>query len=483
MRAFLPKILASQPLLCLTLWASLSSVSMGQGKMNFQDHILPLVESHCAQCHNPDKKKADLDLTTYAGVIKGGGSGSIVQSGAADASKLLRVITHQEEPPMPPKKPKLPDKDIETVRRWIADGLLENAGGKAVAAAKPSVDLSLKVSSEGRPSGPAAMPSGLPKQPIVLTERPGPALSVASSPWAPVVALTGQKQIFLYNSDTLERLGVLPFTNGQPQIVRFSRSGSVLLAGGGHAGKSGRVALWDVASGKPVTVLGGEFDSVLAADISPDQTRVALGGPSRLLKIHSTATGDAEQKIKKHTDWITAIAFSPNGQMLASADRNGGLHIWDPENGQEIFALAGHAASVHGLAWRGDSKILASCSEDGSIKTWEMENGKQVKTWVAHEGGAMGVAYSHEGLIASCGRNGKVRTWDGDGNKKKSMEMGEELPLSVTFNHDGKRLIASTFSGKVLVWNSADGKSVGEMEAHPLSGANSGRKLASTSGK
>ena len=464
------------------LLISLSSFAVAdlraQSKTTYQDNVFPLVENYCAKCHNPDKKKADLDLTTYAGVMKGSGSGAIVQSGSADASKLYRVLTHQEEPEMPPNKPKLPDKELDVFKRWINDGLLESSGSKAIAASKPLVDLTLKLSNDGKPTGPAAMPTGLSTQPLVKTERMGPVLSVASSPWAPALAITGQKQIFLYHAETLVCLGVLPFTNGQPCLVKFSRSGSLLLAAGGQAGKSGRVALWDVASGKPMTVLGGEFDTVLAADISPDQTRVALGGPSRLLKIHSTATGEVEHKIKKHTDWVTAIAFSPSGQYVASGDRNGNIHVWDPENGQEVFALSGHSAGIHGLSWRSDSKVLASCSEDGSIRTWEMEGGKPVKTWPAHPGGALSVAYSQDGQIASCGRNGKVMTWDGDGNKKKAMESENELPVSVTFSHDGKRVIASFFNGKTLAWTAKDGTRVGEMDANPLQGSGS-TKMAS----
>lgn len=451
----------------------------GQSKVTYQDQVLPLIESQCGKCHNPDKKKADLDLTSFAGVMKGSGSGAVVVSGNPDGSKLYRVVTHQEDPTMPPNKGKLPDKELDIFKQWILDGLLETSGSKAVSAPKPTVDLALKVSTEGKPSGPPAMPVDLPNTPVLHTLRSGAVLSVASSPWAPVIAVAGQKQLLLYQPDSLERLGILAFTNGQPQWVRFSRSGSVLLAAGGHAGQSGRVALWDVVHGKPIAVLGEEFDTVLAADLSPDQTHLALGGPSRTLKIYATRTGEAEQKIKKHTEWITALAFSPNGQFLASADRNGSIHVWDPENGQELFALAGHNTIVHALAWRGDSKLLASASGDGSIKTWEMENGKQVKTWVAHEGGTLGIAFSHEGLIASCGRNGKVRTWDSDGNKKKSMELQEELPLCVTFSHDGQRVIAGTFSGKVLVWNAQDGKKLGELDANPPSEKETPKKFAS----
>src|SRR5437870_11231313 len=76
--------------------------ALAQEKITYQDHVLPLIENNCGKCHNPDKKKADLDLTTYSGVMKGSGSGQVVVSGNLDGSKLWRAITQGEEPTMPP---------------------------------------------------------------------------------------------------------------------------------------------------------------------------------------------------------------------------------------------------------------------------------------------------------------------------------------------------------------------------------------------
>src|SRR5205085_11330570 len=100
------------PSICVTLLFGLLS-AWSQEKITYQDHVLPLIENNCGKCHNPDKKKADLDLTTYSGVMKGSGSGQVVVSGNLEGSKLWRAITQVEEPTMPPNKPKLPDKELE----------------------------------------------------------------------------------------------------------------------------------------------------------------------------------------------------------------------------------------------------------------------------------------------------------------------------------------------------------------------------------
>src|SRR6266705_3164896 len=130
----------AQCVLSLVAFCLLTSPAFAQEKISYQDHILQLVEANCSKCHNADKKKADLELTRYQGALKGSGSGAILVSGNPDGSKLWKAVTHAEEPNMPPNRPKLADKELELIKKWITGGLLENAAGKAIAAAKPGVD-------------------------------------------------------------------------------------------------------------------------------------------------------------------------------------------------------------------------------------------------------------------------------------------------------------------------------------------------------
>lgn len=460
---------ASRITLLVAILAFSATVSAlhADDKITYQDHILPLVEANCSKCHNADKKKADLDLTSYQGALKGSGSGAVVVSGNLDGSKLWKAVTHAEEPNMPPNRPKLDDKDLDLFKKWILGGLLETANGKAIAATAPAVDLTLKADAVGKPDGPPPMPGELPLIPVVHTAHLNAITGLASSPWAPLIAVAGQKQILLFNAESRDLLGVLPFAEGQPVDVKFSRSGQLLLANGGRGARSGRVVLWDIVTGKRITTLGDDYDTLLTADIRPDQSQVAVGSPSRLVKIFSTKTGELQHKIKKHTDWITAVAFSPNGQVLATADRNGGISLWDPDNAQELFTLAGHKSAITALSWRGDSKLLASSSEDGTVKLWEMQEGKQFKTWDAHGPGALCVNYSHDGRLVTCGRDSNITLWDANGSKIRSVTTTNNLPLRVTFSHDDSTIFASDFSGHIAAYAVKDGKSLGELDANP----------------
>ena len=457
--------------LFLTVFLGTSATVLGQEKITFQDHVLPLVEANCAKCHNADKKKGDLDLTSYSGALAGGASGKVIVPGDAEASQLVKVITHAAEPTMPPNRGKMADKEIAVFRKWIAGGLLETLNSKAVAG-KPTVDLSIGAGAIGKPEGPPPMPGVLLLEPVVSLKRATAITGLAASPWAPLIAVAGQKQVVLYHTDTLELLGVLPFKDEesyQPEDIKFSRNGKLVVVGGGHAAKAGRVLVFDVTTGERIITVGSgqEFDSALASDISPDQSKIVIGGPSRMVKIFSTKDGSVLFKMKKHTDWVTAAAFSPNGEWLASADRNGGIVIWDADNGLEIHTLAGHKSAVTALSWRPDSKVLASVSEDGSAKVWEMQEGKQARTWNPHPSGALSISYTHDGRVVTCGRDNQVTTWSADGTKLKSYEFTNELPVRATFTHDGSRIVATDWSGKVTVWNTGDGRHVGELAANP----------------
>jgi WD40 repeat protein len=162
------------------------------------------------------------------------------------------------------------------------------------------------------------------------------------------------------------------------------------------------------------------------------------------------------------------VAFSPNGQMLATADRNGGISVWDPDSAQEMFTLAGHKSSVTALSWRGDSKLLASASEDGFVKLWEMDEGRIVKNWAAHAAGVLSVSYAHDGNLVTCGRDNAVTLWDGTGKKLRDLEKGCDLPLSAVFTSDNARVFASDFDGQVATWTIKNGKKIGNLDANPL---------------
>jgi len=435
------------------------ALSPARGDVTYQDAVRPLFLNSCLNCHNADKRKAGLDLSTYEATMDGSDNGKVVDTTDAEKSLLLKVLTHTEEPYMPQGGDKLPDSQIAIIRQWIEASAPEKAGGTvAKKNAAPAVSV---VAVEQKPLGPPAMPRDGILEPVVHTRRAGAVPSIAASPWAPLVALAAQKQVLLYNTDTMRLLGVLPFPEGFPAIVRFSHNGSLLIAGGGIGAKLGHVVIWDVITGRRIAEVGDEFDTVLAADISPDQSLVALGGPSRLVKIFTAGDGKMVCKMKKHTDWVTAISFTQDGKQILSGDRAGGLEVWDCQ-GHELQGVSAHTAAITGIVCRGN--LAATSSEDGTVKLWDLAEAKQLKSWQAHPGGVRSIAFTPDGRILTCGRDRLVRLWDASGTMVRQYSPLSDVAMQAV--PAGGKIIAADWRGLVRVWT-PEGKRVGDLDSNP----------------
>jgi WD40 repeat protein len=452
----------------LILAGSLAFVlpAFAQEKVTYVDHVRPLLENKCFSCHNPDKKKGDLDLTSFAATLTGGGSGSVINSGDPDGSKMIGSLTKKAEPYMPPEGAPLSAKEIEVVAHWIQGGVLETKSSLAKKGA-PRANIALAAAPKGKPEGPPPMPENVLLEPVVVAPRGTAVTALAASPWAPLVAVAGMKQALIYDANTKALAGVYPYPEGFIRSLKFSQNGALLIAGGGRGGKTGNAVVWDVKTGHRVTDVGHEFDQVMCADISPNHGMIVIGSPSKKVKCYNASTGEELWVIKKHTEWILNTAFSPDGVLVASSDRNGGIIVSEAKTGGEFYVLDGHKTACTGLAWRSDSNVLASCAEDGKVAVWEMENGKLVKSWDAHGGGALSVAFGPDGNVVSTGRDGIIRVWDVSGKKLSESKPQGDLVTRVAALAGGKVIASGDWQGNVKLWSADKFEELGTLSSNP----------------
>jgi hypothetical protein len=438
--------------------------SAAEPVVTYDRDIKPIFREHCMKCHGEDDPKAGLNLSTHETALKGGSAGAVLVAGRASASLLFKAITDADEDKrMPLRNPPLRPDKIELIRVWIQAGLRESAESKSLAAVR---DTGYKPVVATVLDGPPPMPENLPAFTPPATKRPLPIIAMAASPTAPLLAVAGHEHVRLIDLNTEQPLGALSFPEGQPNVIRFSRDGRVLMIAGGKPVQSGSVVLYDVRSGKRLARVGDETDAVLSADLSPDQKLVALGGTGKVVKVYDTADGKLRYKLTRHTDWITGLAFSPDGQVLASADRAGAIHLWDATSGGILFTLAEHKAAVRALSWRADSRMLASGGEDGLLVWWDCKDGWPVilkndahpptrpKGYYGKiPNGVLSVAFGPAGELLTAGRDGKVRLWNATGDAQQSFPIETALPLQAAIKSDGKTYVAGDASGELHYWS------------------------------
>ena len=446
--------------------ALLPAMAMAQAparKITFDDDVKPIFRNRCFPCHSASETRSGLSLETYAGVMKGGGAGDAVKAGRPSNSVLYQSVMQETDgvPKMPFGRGRILDAELALIRDWIQGGALENQSSVSKVAER---SLDFKMDTRWRPKGPPPMPGGLP--PAAPPTQTNAVTALAASPWAPLSAVAGNERVYLYEQSATKPLAELPFPEGVPYVIRFSRDGGTLIVGGGRGAVSGKVALYDVRTGARKGVFGEERDVVLSADLSGDGELVAMGGPGKVVSVYSTRDGKRLYRLAKHTDWITALEFSPDGTRLATADRAGAAYIWEAKSGGILFNLAEHKESVNAMSWRGDSKMLATGGEDGKLVVWDADEGWPVVSQVAtprpgpappksvsygkNDTAVLSVQYAADGKLWTSGRDRLLRVWTAEGKRLNASQALAPLPAHIAISADGKLAIAGGDRGELL---------------------------------
>jgi WD40 repeat protein/tRNA isopentenyl-2-thiomethyl-A-37 hydroxylase MiaE len=197
-------------------------------------------------------------------------------------------------------------------------------------------------------------------------------------------------------------------------------------------------------------ILGGIF----SVSFVGSRDLLATADTNNEIRLWNTTDTHQQLTLKGHTRWVQTVMPSSAGDRLASGSFDQTIRLWDADTGQCLDTLKGHAGPVVSVAFNPDGSRLASASLDGTIKLWNVQTGQCLKTLEDHAGEVYAVCFSPNGRIMASGATDKsIKLWDTSTGKCLQTLVGHNDHVwSVAFSADGNRLASGSADCKIRIW-------------------------------
>lgn len=249
-------------------------------------------------------------------------------------------------------------------------------------------------------------------------------------------AKSDETQTFTTNNSILDQLYIHSYNlNVKDELINAVKISpdKTLLA---TCSSLGKIRIYDIKNGEPVTVLVGHSKGISDIAFSPiDSNTIASCSDDMTIRLWSISKKKSIKVLRKHTYHVTTIKFNLKGNLLISGAADESIVIWDLSSGKSLKTLAAHSDPVSCVCLTPDDTIIISASYDGLMRLFDTETGQCLKTLVYNSS-------SHGTATAST--NDVVN-----------------FPISVVnVTPNGKYILSSSLDGKIRLWDYMNNKVV-----------------------
>ncbi len=217
-------------------------------------------------------------------------------------------------------------------------------------------------------------------------------------------------------------------------------------------------------------VLTGHSAAVRSATFSPDDQEVLSGSCAQVsddgdcsageLIRWDLADGSEVARWPAHEDWVTAVAWHPDGTRALSGGGDGSLIIWDMASNTALTELQAHEGAINKIVLNPDSTMAALASDDGTISLVDAATGERLQLFVGHEGPVLDAAFSPDGQqLLSGAADALIILWDvNEGTVIREFKGHGSKVIGVAFMQDGAAILSGSYDLSFRLWDAVSGE-------------------------
>jgi eukaryotic-like serine/threonine-protein kinase len=292
-----------------------------------------------------------------------------------------------------------------------------------------------------------------------------------------LVSVSGDGTIRLWPLSEDPQLGNIATNEQRDERIydfAFSPDGTRITSAGDK-----NIRLWQLDLQSYTDPITGHTGSMYAVAWSPDGKVLAASGADGIIRIAEIESGVTRELSRPDAQAIQSLAFSRDGQTLVAADTSGSIRIWnivanDSESGGGVElsddqGKSAHQAAINQVRFSRDGRLLASASSDRTVRVWDFDKRKLLQTLKGHHlSDIFAVVFSPDGdLLYSGSRDRTIGIWSLETGRLAGTLNDHGQPIRcLDINPSGTRLVAGSWFGEVLIWDRQQQEPLASFTAH-----------------